>query len=292
MIIFNEQKNQLCNRVFSLLPSAAYSIENDEKLVVLFFSKKYLELFPNLRSTDRIRFLFLCRGVFPKGPLKLFYYVVKGIANNCTINRKKFSFHEISNNKNRILFVKGWKERLAPSYITNHYLTIKELFEPTAEVREPIDKCFDKNDSIIIGVHIRRKDYSTFYDGTYFYDNNVYFSFMKQIYELLLSTGKKIEFLICSDEPFPVDAGSEYPLIELPVSDAISDLYALSLCDYIIGPPSTFSQWASFMGRVPLKFITDQNEEISLSDFSYIISLDTFNKEYNETEMLKTITCN
>jgi len=32
----------------------------------------------------------------------------------------------------------------------------------------------------------------------------------------------------------------------------IEDLYLLGYCDYIVGPNSSFSQWASFWGGVPL----------------------------------------
>lgn len=34
--------------------------------------------------------------------------------------------------------------------------------------------------------------------------------------------------------------------------DTVEDLYALAECDYLIGPPSTFTVWASFYGNVPL----------------------------------------
>jgi hypothetical protein len=33
---------------------------------------------------------------------------------------------------------------------------------------------------------------------------------------------------------------------------AVEDLYSLARCDYLLGPPSTFSLWASFYGNVPL----------------------------------------
>lgn len=279
MIIFNEQKNQLCNRIFSLLPSIAYSIENDEKMVVMFFSEKYLNLFPNLKTAKNIRFILSCNDVFPKGLLKVLYHLVKVISGIATLNRKKFSFLTIPDRKNRILFVRGWKERFAPSYITKHYLTIRKLFEPPVEVREKVGKYLDKENTIIVGVHIRRKDYRAFRGGAYFYDNDVYLSFMKQIYDLLLPLGKKVEFLICSDEPFPVEQASGYFIIQLPSSDAITDLYALSLCNYIIGPPSTFSQWASFSGQVPLRVIKDKDEKLSLSDFAYVETMDSFNNK-------------
>ncbi|MBP5722772.1 MAG: hypothetical protein J6X18_04245 [Bacteroidales bacterium] len=45
------------------------------------------------------------------------------------------------------------------------------------------------------------------------------------------------------------------------------DQYIMSLCDYIIGPPSSFSGWASYMGDVPLYQIRDTKHLLSLEDF-------------------------
>ena len=48
------------------------------------------------------------------------------------------------------------------------------------------------------------------------------------------------------------------------------DLYSLTQCDLIVGPPSTFSGWASFYGSVPLNCITHKNQIIQTSDFKII----------------------
>ena len=40
----------------------------------------------------------------------------------------------------------------------------------------------------------------------------------------------------------------------------IGDLYSLAACDYIIGPPSTYTQWASFYGQVP-RFVHNRKYE-------------------------------
>ena len=47
----------------------------------------------------------------------------------------------------------------------------------------------------------------------------------------------------------------------------VSALHAMSLCDYIIGPPSTFSGWASFMGRVPRLQLKSRDQAVRLEDF-------------------------
>jgi hypothetical protein len=44
-------------------------------------------------------------------------------------------------------------------------------------------------------------------------------------------------------------------------------MYALASCDYIVGPPSTFSLWASFYGQVPLCFLQKPDEFLALANF-------------------------
>ena len=45
------------------------------------------------------------------------------------------------------------------------------------------------------------------------------------------------------------------------------DLYALSQCRYIIGPPSTFSLMAAFYNDAPLYWIHDKTEDVYPSSF-------------------------
>ena len=47
----------------------------------------------------------------------------------------------------------------------------------------------------------------------------------------------------------------------------VSAMHAMSLCDYILGPPSTFSGWASFMGRVPRLEIKSRDHVVRLEEF-------------------------
>lgn len=47
----------------------------------------------------------------------------------------------------------------------------------------------------------------------------------------------------------------------------IEDMYAPAGCDYIVGPPGSFSNWASFYGQAPIHLLYDLNEAISLQSF-------------------------
>ena len=50
----------------------------------------------------------------------------------------------------------------------------------------------------------------------------------------------------------------------------------MSLADYIMGVPSTFSMWASFYGKVPLRILQYKDEKVQLNQFSAIVSQNEF----------------
>jgi hypothetical protein len=47
----------------------------------------------------------------------------------------------------------------------------------------------------------------------------------------------------------------------------VGDLFALAECDYVLGPLSTFSQWASFHGNKPLLQLRDKNTRVERERF-------------------------
>jgi hypothetical protein len=78
--------------------------------------------------------------------------------------------------------------------------------------------------------------------------------------------GRKVAFFICSDEPRTAD---EFPGLSagLGTGSPVGDLYALADCDYIFGPQSTFTQWASFYGNKPLFLLNDANARLERAKF-------------------------
>ena len=132
-----------------------------------------------------------------------------------------------------------------------------------AELRQESD--------LVVGVHIRRGDYATWNDGRFFYELEEYHQFMLRIQQFY---GKRrIGFFISSNEDFPADAfaGCLCRRFGREPSGAILDLYTLSLCDRIIGPFSSYSRWASFIGEVPLCFLEDKDQQFSEDSFSKIV---------------------
>jgi hypothetical protein len=79
---------------------------------------------------------------------------------------------------------------------------------------------------------------------------------------------RKVGFLVCSNEKHEPQKFSGLRVF-LGTGQPIEDMYGLAGCDYIMGPPSTYSMWASFYGEVPLYQFEDANRKISIEDFSY-----------------------
>jgi hypothetical protein len=159
-----------------------------------------------------------------------------------------------------LLFLEGWQ-------FDKHAATIREFFAPRPELESravaAANKARDGCD-VLVGVHIRHGDYKTHLNGKYFYETAEYARLMRDVASLF--DGRAVGFLVSSNAK--QDASAFQGLMWLP-SDGhmVVDLYALSKCDYVIGPPSTYSQWASFYGQVPLCIVRDRSMKPALSDF-------------------------
>lgn len=114
---------------------------------------------------------------------------------------------------------------------------------------------------VLVGVHIRRTDYKEYLNGRYYYSLSFYKQVIARLSELIGE--RNAYFVIFSDETIQIDL----PNCTQSNGTWYQDLDSMSNCDYLIGPPSTFSCWASYMGNVPQYFIKDTERTIQLSDF-------------------------
>jgi len=96
-----------------------------------------------------------------------------------------------------------------------------------------------------------------------------YFSVMKQM--SLIFPDSKIHFLICSNDDIKLENFEGFHVIR-GLGHELEDMYSLAYCDYIIGPPSTYTGWASFYGKTPLYSIESIENTISLKKFRLVTS--------------------
>ena len=169
-------------------------------------------------------------------------------------------------------FAQGWLFS-APGLLHKHRDSIIDYFIPIKKHNDNITNLIQKikkNADIIIGVHIRHGDYSSFEGGKYFYSLEVYAKIMKNL--LKFFRNKKVTFLVCSNEKQDISIFDELNIV-IGTNHLIEDMYSFTKCDYIIGPPSTFTMWASFYGSVPLYIMdTASDHPNSLEEFKIITS--------------------
>ena len=233
--------------------------------MVIIFYDWTIEDFPNLLHAPFIYFPLYHKWYLRRGNGWNNY---KGLTWKVTHNKtwdKIFKF---------LGFKKGWNIMDDTRYLAQTKKELQHIFRPREEIREKAQQIINdirKDADLIVGVHIRHGDYNTFLKGRFYYTLEEYHQMMLRIKDLYKN--KRVSFFISSNEAFSTDIFSEcncYRFHKEPSGD-ILDLYTLSLCDKIVGPWSTYSRWAAFIGEVPLCHIKDKNQAFTEESFSEII---------------------
>lgn len=248
MKILIDNKGQTCNKFWTYLAPIELALSKKESIFIIFPDSK-LSDYPNIVNNSYIKLPFLY-----KVASKLF-----GFNNLEKVTRKVFTnrFYDIIPILCKTfphIFWKVWDNRDI-EIKKDTYDLIQYIFSPKKSIKDLVEKKFAlerKEADIIIGVHIRRGDYEKWLNGKYFFSFNEYLRIC-----LSLKTEfahKKCKFFLASNEGLPSYLYNELNSFTIG-QNAASDLYALSCCDYIVGPPSSFSRWASFFGKIPIRFI-------------------------------------
>ena len=172
--------------------------------------------------------------------------------------------------QNKINLIKYWDVSCRNSLnIHQHklrdYLRPNKTFVITAE--KIIDELRSKYD-YIIGVHARRGDYATYLDGIHYHSWESYLHWANQTKQVLEISGKKnVGIAICSDEVTPSSVPSYEDVYFSSKNEVMVDIHLLSLCDYNLGPPSSFGTWISWHGKVPRLVVYHNTKITSLEQF-------------------------
>ena len=267
MIIVYDKIGQMSNRIWSAVPSIAYSLENKEKMIFLYFGD-YIALFPHINENPLIRFY----GI--KGKWSIIFKIISKLSKLGIIP----PYFRDLNSKSPIKLIQGWRSRhmVDSELITRHKTEICKIFNFKDDIISQVNKSLLEkrvNYDVIIGVHIRRGDYHKWINGKYYFSDELYAKWINIIENELKKQGKSACFLIASNEEIKKDSYIDVSYFILPNSSSEQDLYALSQCDFIMGPTSTYSQWAAFIGDVPIRFLLMRDEIPELNTFSKVISL-------------------
>lgn len=287
----NYKAGQLANRLFYFSHFIANSLEYDYRLINPSFND-YKEFFTATSTNDFGNYNISLSITFSDQideVMRKAVNVVQKVQIRPLRKIPGFYFHEIrsydaaprsfdmndtefvTSAKNKVVFIDGWLYRDYRNF-EKYSPVLRNIFAPLPkyadQVQEVIHRCRQHGDTVI-GVHIRRGDYKAYNDGKWYYEDAVYYSKMRELKRQLESQGRSCVFLVCSNETFDK---ANYRGLSIFNEDRhfIVDLYALSQCDYLIGPPSTFSLWASFYGEKPLLHLDEASKEVVLSEFQVV----------------------
>lgn len=268
-MIFARDKSQMCNNLLQYAHVYAWGREHGRKVISMRFSYKY-------------QFFKICHTSLTSFPLYLFAKYMAAIKLLPTASFK----HEDCNRaklekkmlRHKNIVVSGWNVRFYDLFI-KYIDEIRDLFTPDEIYRTPVMAKFKEtegDDSVIrLGVHIRRGDYKEWQYGKYYFEDEVYCNYIKRFCSLF--SNKTVHIYLSSNDP-ELDVEKYRQLSGIQTihnfkGSAPEDLFMLSQCDYVIGPPSTFSVVATMYHDHLLYRMDNANAEemtkYGFKDFNY-----------------------
>lgn len=260
MIVLFNGSGGLCNRIILFAHAYGTSIKYNKKIVHLFWSDLKNVFKTNVDSNVLL---------YPR-KLDWMYRFYRKITNHLKLNpdRKRNSTIKAKG----IQIIDDWYYRDYSSLFTFRE-KICQLFQPVDAYRDMVDYFWDSfklsNVKTTIGLHMRLGDYSQWRNGKYYYEIDAYREWMQQVAN---EFNFMVQFIICTNVDLNIDSlRSDKYNVYLGPGDEVIDLYILSKCDYIMGPPSTYSWWAAFYGNKPYLTLLSQDQIIKADSFSYVV---------------------
>jgi hypothetical protein len=248
-------------KFYSLDKTGAYGNQLAFMVHCLALSKEYnLELYSSSNQNFFYSFPLLNLQVkwIKRNGLKLFYkYIVPGFnifiggryfslfnkifIINCRIDRNHQLLQKLEKVNRPILITTDWTMR-AKDLVNKHQEYIRQLFCGYSILPSTVDF------KMSIGVHVRRGDYKDWQNGKYFYELSRYYD---EMVALAMNFGPSIIFHVFSNEDIRFN-NSENLTIIYEKGNFHGDHLKMQAMDVLLGPPSTFSGTASFLGKKPL----------------------------------------
>ncbi|MCM1370219.1 MAG: alpha-1,2-fucosyltransferase [Candidatus Amulumruptor caecigallinarius] len=268
-MIYARDKGQMCNNILQFGHVYAFAREHGRNCISMRFCYKYP--FFKIRGGKHNPF----RYAYAKAAAALGLFPI--VAYNTPGEVSPEKQNTILSHKNVI--VEGWEVRFYDLFL-KYRSEIRNLFNFKAKVRRNVDLMMsDSEDCVRIGLHVRRGDYIRWQCGKYYFSDSQYISVARKLslYAGNRYPGKKIVFYVCGNDPSLSREDFRNGLngcdVKFPAGNPGEDLYALSKCNLLAGPPSTFSLMAAFYEDLPLYWIKNPDAEINSESFGRFESL-------------------
>ena len=276
---------RLGNRLHTHANALAWCIENNYNLINLSFSEyaEFFESSPKHKSGNLHQSKHVLLNNLTSSPLRNFHRrlllsdkwlrrfsrLINQVTptNNDTLDNLDL---ELKVNSKKINLIKHWDINCSNLLQLHHqeirsYLTPNKMFVDSTE--KIINELRSKYDCIV-GVHARRGDYKSYLDGIHYHSWGTYLNWAKETKQVLHLSGKKnVGFIICSDEEPECSIFENQTFNFTSGKEIMVDIHLLSLCDYNLGPPSSFGTWISWYGKVPRLVVNHQTKITSLDQF-------------------------
>lgn len=262
-MIFVRDKGRLCNNILQYGHLYAWGREHGRKTMSMRFAYKY-------------QYFRICHTPWHNF---LTYSIAKYTASWGMLPVVRFddpdadySAEENMLLKHKNIVAQGWYARWYDLFL-KYKDEILDLFQFDEKVKEKSNALLQgiPSNHVRLGLHIRRGDYRTFHDGIYYYSDEQYVQFIQQF--LALHQQEPVSLFICGnyaeiDEAVFRDAFPNLS-ITFPKGNPGQDLYLLSQCDWLMGPPSTFTLVASMYRDTPLCWIESADATLSEASFNH-----------------------
>ena len=269
-MIFARDKSQMCNNLLQFAHVYAYGREHGRHVLSMRFSYKYPYF--RIRHTRHTSFtLYLAAKVLAA----LRILPTASYRDGCD----PVALERIVE-RHRNVVVAGWNVRYYDLFL-KYRDEICSLFQIDEAYTLPVQakmRVLDEEKGVRLGLHIRRGDYAQWADGRYFYDDKTYAAFVLGF--VRLHPGETVHVYLATNDPAVTEEafcrtlqegteeGEKQPKVHLLGGTPPEDLYMLSQCNALIGPPSTFTLVAAMYRDIPLcRMDQARAEALSKEDF-------------------------
>ena len=249
-MIFARDKSQMCNNLLQYAHVYAWGREHGRKVISMRFSYKY-------------QYFHICHTNLTGFGWYLFakYMAALRLLPTASFKHRDCNREALERKmlRHRNIVVSGWFVRYYDLFL-KYRDEICELFtlddQYTAPVKAKMQEAEQNSqDNILrLGVHIRRGDYAQWRDGQFLFSDEVYADHINRFAEM--HPGKALHVYLSTNDPSVSEEHFQKLCPKVCIhhlqGSAPEDLFMLSECDYLIGPPSTFSMVAAMYRDIPL----------------------------------------
>jgi len=262
-MLFARDKSQMCNNLLQYAHVYAWGREHGRKVISMRFSYKYQYFHICHTNLTGFGWYLLAKymaalKLLPTASFK------HGDCDREALEKKML--------RHRHIVVSGWNVRFYDLFL-KYRKDICDLFAIDSKYTEPVKTKMQEaeksstphhpSSTIRLGVHIRRGDYATWIDGKYFFDDEVYANHINRF--AAMHQTEDIHVYLSTNDPTVSEETFQRlcPTVHIHHlhGNAPEDLFMLSECDFLIGPPSTFSLVAAMYRDIPLYRMDNSDEK-------------------------------